>query len=162
MSADLPLSPEDVVDIVAILDNTPYDRIDIRSNRYSLTVARSGDGWVQTWKYPESPADAVLQSPDGGKPDAVSPLSTADAQYQGSVRAPLPGTFYRGPQPGAPAFIEVGSRVEIETVVGIIETMKLMTSVHAGVAGVVVAALVENAAMVDANDALFQVDSTPQ
>ena len=54
-----------------------------------------------------------------------------------AVRAPLPGTFYRAPRPGAAPFVEVGSRVSADTVVGIVETMKLMNSVHAGVAGTV-------------------------
>jgi acetyl-CoA carboxylase biotin carboxyl carrier protein len=54
-----------------------------------------------------------------------------------AVRAPLPGTFYRAPRPGAAPFVEAGSRVSAESVVGIVETMKLMNSVHAGVAGTV-------------------------
>jgi len=62
-----------------------------------------------------------------------------------AVRAPLPGTFYRAPRPGAAPFIEVGSRVGAETVVGIVETMKLMNSVTAGVDGTVAEICVANA-----------------
>jgi acetyl-CoA carboxylase biotin carboxyl carrier protein len=62
-----------------------------------------------------------------------------------AVRAPLPGTFYRAPRPGAEPFVEVGSRVSAETVVCIVETMKLMNSVHAGVDGVVAEICVGNA-----------------
>ena len=54
-----------------------------------------------------------------------------------AVRAPLPGTFYRAPRPGAAPFVEVGSRVGADTVVGIVETMKLFNSVTAGTAGTV-------------------------
>jgi acetyl-CoA carboxylase biotin carboxyl carrier protein len=54
-----------------------------------------------------------------------------------AVRAPLPGTFYRAPRPGAAPFVEAGSRVGADTVVGIVETMKLFTSVTAGTAGTV-------------------------
>jgi acetyl-CoA carboxylase biotin carboxyl carrier protein len=50
-------------------------------------------------------------------------------------RAPLMSTFHRAPMPGARAFVEVGTPVEAKTVVGIVETMTLMTSVHAGVPG---------------------------
>ncbi len=60
------------------------------------------------------------------------------------VRAPLPGTFYRAPRPGAEPFVQVGSRVGADTVVGIVETMKLMNSVTAGVAGVVAEICVGN------------------
>ena len=59
--------------------------------------------------------------------------------------APLPGTFYRAPRPGAAPFVEVGSRVSADTVIGIVETMKLMNSVHAGVDGTVAEFCVQNA-----------------
>jgi acetyl-CoA carboxylase biotin carboxyl carrier protein len=62
-----------------------------------------------------------------------------------AVRAPLPGTFYRAPRPGAAPFVEVGSRVDPDTVVGIMETMKLMNSVTAGVAGAVAEICLANA-----------------
>jgi acetyl-CoA carboxylase biotin carboxyl carrier protein len=62
-----------------------------------------------------------------------------------AVRAPLPGTFYRAPRPGAEPFVEVGSRVSADSVVGIVETMKLMNSVHAGVAGTVAEICLGNA-----------------
>ena len=62
---------------------------------------------------------------------------SAGARELVAVRAPLPGTFYRAPRPGAAPFVEVGSRVDPDTVVGIVETMKLMNSVSAGVAGTV-------------------------
>ena len=61
------------------------------------------------------------------------------------VRAPLPGTFYRAPRPGAAPFVEVGSRVDRDTVVGIVETMKLMNSVTAGVDGTVAEICLGNA-----------------
>ncbi len=62
-----------------------------------------------------------------------------------AVLAPLPGTFYRAPRPGAAPFVEVGSRVSADTVTGIVETMKLMNSVHAGVDGTVAEFCVQNA-----------------
>ena len=61
-----------------------------------------------------------------------------------AVVAPLPGTFYRAPRPGAPPFVDVGDAVGADTVVAIIETMKLMNSVHAGTPGRVARILVEN------------------
>jgi acetyl-CoA carboxylase biotin carboxyl carrier protein len=62
-----------------------------------------------------------------------------------AVRAPLPGTFYRAPRPGAPPFVEVGSQVSADTVIGIVETMKLMNSVPAGVVGTIAEICVANA-----------------
>ena len=73
------------------------------------------------------------------------------------VRAPLPGTFYRAPRPGAAPFAEVGSQVGADTVIGIVETMKLMNSVPAGVAGVVAEFCVANAEFAAQGAALLRI-----
>ena len=73
------------------------------------------------------------------------------------VRAPLPGTFYRAPRPGAAPFVEVGSPVSADTVIGIVETMKLMNSVPAGVAGVVAEFCVANAEFAAQGAALLRI-----
>jgi acetyl-CoA carboxylase biotin carboxyl carrier protein len=60
------------------------------------------------------------------------------------VAAPLPGTFYRAPRPGADPFVQLGDEVAPDTVVAIVETMKLMNSVHAGATGRVARICVDN------------------
>jgi acetyl-CoA carboxylase biotin carboxyl carrier protein len=77
-----------------------------------------------------------------------------------AVHPPLLGTFYRAPKPGAPPFVDVGSRVEEDTVVGIVETMKMMTPVHAGVRGTVVEFRTANGEFADAAAVLLLVDPT--
>ena len=82
----------------------------------------------------------------GGAAEAGGETSgAADGAELVAVAAPLPGTFYRAPRPGAAPFVDVGSRVSADTVIGIVETMKLMNSVHAGVAGTVAEFCVQNA-----------------
>jgi acetyl-CoA carboxylase biotin carboxyl carrier protein len=76
-----------------------------------------------------------------------------------AVRAPLPGTFYRAPRPGAEPFVEVGSRVSADTVVCIVETMKLMNSVHAGVDGVVAEICLGNAEFVANGATLMRIEA---
>ena len=76
-----------------------------------------------------------------------------------AVRAPLPGTFYRAPRPGAEAFVEVGSRVSADTVVCIVETMKLMNSVHAGVDGVVAEICLGNAEFAANGATLMRIEA---
>jgi acetyl-CoA carboxylase biotin carboxyl carrier protein len=71
------------------------------------------------------------------------------------VRAPMIGTFYRSPEPGARPFVLVGDHVSADTTVCIIEVMKLMNSIPAGAEGVVSHVLVEDAAPVDANTPLI-------
>jgi len=74
-----------------------------------------------------------------------------------AVRAPLPGTFYRAPRPGAAPFVEMGSRVGTDTVVGIVETMKLFNSVTAGAAGTVAEICLGNAEFADRGATLLRI-----
>jgi acetyl-CoA carboxylase biotin carboxyl carrier protein len=147
MSFDLPLTADDVAEIVAILDKTPYDRLDLRTSRFTLKILRSGDGFTQEISFAEDAPAAAIVAPD----------EKAAVEQGLVIRAPLPGTFYRAPQPGAAAFVEVGSAVEPDTVVAIVETMKLMTSVIAGCSGIVAEIVAENAKMVDADAVLMRV-----
>jgi acetyl-CoA carboxylase biotin carboxyl carrier protein len=78
-----------------------------------------------------------------------------------AVRAPLPGTFYRAPRPGAAPFVEVGSRVSADTVIGIVETMKLMNSVSAGVAGTVAEFCLANAEFAAHGATLMRIRADP-
>ena len=75
-----------------------------------------------------------------------------------AVVAPLPGTFYRAPRPGAPPFVEVGDAVGADTVVAIIETMKLMNSVPAGTPGRVARILVGNGDFAPLGATLLQIE----
>ena len=147
---DLPLSPDDVADIVSLLDGGGYDRLDIRTSRFRLRVNREGSGWTQDWDFSESDA-----------PAAVAAVADVIALPEGvtAVAAPLPGTFYHAPSPGAEPFVKVGDSVGPDTVVGIIETMKLMNPVHAGCSGVIAAILGENAAMVEKDAILMHVSA---
>jgi acetyl-CoA carboxylase biotin carboxyl carrier protein len=153
MKADDFLTPEDIAEIVAILDGSTYDRIDIRTSRFSLRVARAGDGWTQEWNW-DAPGSAPADSGAAAGGAAEEPVDDCGLE---AIRAPLPGTFYRAPQPGAPPFVQVGDVVERDTVVGIVETMKLMSPVHAGVNGEIAAILVENAAQVEGDAVLMRV-----
>ena len=147
MSVDLPLSPEDVAEIVAILDGGAYERLEIRTTRFTLKVARDGGGWTQEWDWAAPETKAAV----------VEAVAVEIGEGLVAVHPPLPGTFYRAPQPGALPFVEVGDTVGPETVVAIIETMKLMNPVHAGASGVVEAIPVDNAVLVDAGAVLMTI-----
>ena len=151
MSADLPLSPEDVAEIVAILEGSAYESLEVRTTRFTLRVARAeGEtgGWTQEWEWSAPQAEAVVV-------EAAVRIEIEEGLI--AVRPPLPGTFYRSPQPGAPPFVEIGSTVGPDTVVAIIETMKLMNPVHAGASGTIAAILIDNAAPVEAEAALMTI-----
>jgi acetyl-CoA carboxylase biotin carboxyl carrier protein len=73
------------------------------------------------------------------------------------IRSPMVGTFYRAPEPGAKPFVEPGKKVKPDSIVCIIEVMKLMNSVEAGVKGTVTHVLVENGAMVEPGQPLVAI-----
>lgn len=77
------------------------------------------------------------------------------------VRAPMVGTVYRAPAPGAAPFVEVGQAVSADTTVCIIEVMKLMNSIPAGATGVVSEILVANAAAVEYGEVLMVIEPGP-
>jgi acetyl-CoA carboxylase biotin carboxyl carrier protein len=77
------------------------------------------------------------------------------------IRAPMVGTFYRAPEPGAPPFVKIGQLVEPDSTVCIIEVMKLMNSIRAGARGVVVQVLVDDSATVETGAPLIVLDREP-
>ena len=159
-TSHLPFNPDDVEEIIAILDATPYQRLELSTSRFTLKIAREeGGGWTQEWDNTvASDEDAVkkdLTAGEIGAPDAVG----TDAESEGMflIRTPLPGTFYRAPKPGAPPFVEEGGQVAPDTVVAIVETMKVMNSIPAGVTGEVVTILPRNGELLHANAVLMHI-----
>ena len=171
------LTPEDVQDILSLLDALPVDEFDLRTERFRLTLRRAGDGrWTRSGTEPgqgapgeSAPEDAAPREsapearPAGEReppwPGAAAGESPPDARADGlaAVRSPLPGTFYRAPKPGAPPFVEVGSRVGADTVVGIIETMKMFNPIPAGLAGRVAAIELADAEFAEQDAVLMRI-----
>jgi len=98
-------------------------------------------------------AESVAAAP--AAPVAADP--TALAADEVLVTAPMLGMFYAAPQPGAPAFVTAGDAVQPDTVLGIVEVMKLMNNIEAGVVGTVVRVLVENESLVEYGQPLIVI-----
>ena len=85
--------------------------------------------------------------------------TTGEAETDGAhtINSPMLGTFYRAERPGAEPFVDIGTEVESDTIVCIIEVMKMMNSIPAGVAGTIVDVCPENAQLVEYGETLFRV-----
>jgi acetyl-CoA carboxylase biotin carboxyl carrier protein len=173
------LTPDDVRDIVRVLDSTTLDEFRVQTGDVDVLLRRHGSsaGWTAEALVTRAPrelpawgsdaADAGRPGQDGqvGQPGPAAESATESAAESAAAGAahlhrvipPLFGTFYRAPQPGAAPFLEVGSIVEAETVVGIVETMKMMNPVHAGVAGRVVRICLADAAFAEAGATLMLI-----
>ncbi len=162
------LTPEDIKALVATFDASDWGEMSVRIGDTTLELTRTG-------RPPEVSADRNSGSP---VPQPVAPPTFATPAPQASaaatpappvessstpsqsaainntadghtVRAPSLGLFWRSPQPGAPEFVFVGQEVDAEDTVGIVEVMKLMNHVKAGVSGTVVAIEPDNGQMVE-------------
>jgi len=96
-----------------------------------------------------------------GAPAAAPADASSLADDEVLVTAPMVGTFYASPQPGAPAFVSAGDRVQPGSVLGIVEVMKLMNNVEAGVRGTVARVLVENESLVEYGQPLMVIKRDP-
>ena len=168
------LTRKDIEEIMGLLEASRFDRLALEmdgvklelersGSRASTSSARSFDKLRMSGGSAESaraePVEARPTTPSPQPTLIPSPASTSPAPAEGlvEVKSPLLGIFYRAPKPGEPPFVEVGSRVEPDTVIGIIEVMKLMNSARAGVAGEVVEILGINGEMVEHGEALLLV-----
>lgn len=152
------LTGADVAEILRLLESSSFDELELEMNGVKLSLRRG------TATPRLTPAAADTPSP-AGSADAAAPGNTApvtparnpDSGEGELVTAPLLGTFYRAPRPGAPPFVEVGSEVEEDTVVAIIEVMKLMNTVRAGRRGRVTAVLAADGALVEYGQPLLRI-----
>lgn len=147
----MPLTDEDVRQILRIIDETPLDELHVETDGFVLHVRKGGRGDASSrtpssWRVREDASPSPPQ-PRTGTDDGVA-----------TITAPMLGTFYRAEAPGAKPFVEVGSKIEPNTIVCIIEVMKMMNSVPAGVSGTIAEVIAENAELVEYGQPLFRVE----
>ncbi|HXA76467.1 MAG TPA: biotin/lipoyl-containing protein [Candidatus Acidoferrales bacterium] len=145
------LTAKDVAEIMRLLEQSSFDNLSLEIDGVKLNLQRGSAAPV---RQPAAPASSLETQPVEPAPPRVKPPSEPGLA---EVASPLLGIFYRAPKPGEPPFVEVGSRIEEDTVIGIIEVMKLMNSVRAGVKGEVVEILAENAALVEYDQILMRL-----
>jgi acetyl-CoA carboxylase biotin carboxyl carrier protein len=134
----MPLNEDDIREILRLIDESDLEELRIESGDLSLHVLRGEAAAAE--------ARTASVDEDGA---ASGDLLT--------IAAPMLGTFYRASAPGAEPFVDVGARVEPDTVVCLIEVMKMMNSIPAGVGGTIVDVCAENAELVEHGAPLFQV-----
>jgi acetyl-CoA carboxylase biotin carboxyl carrier protein len=167
------LEHEDVEEILKLLDATPVREFELETQRFKIILRRgAGGNWTQECETRDA-ADRVAGGNDAGgkgaagsgafagvgagealvaKATVTSPdAATANIEGAGEARE------IRAPKPGAPPFVETGSVVGVESVVAIVETMKLMTSIYAGHSGRIAEILIDDGQFVAQNQLLMRV-----
>jgi acetyl-CoA carboxylase biotin carboxyl carrier protein len=146
----MPLSDDDIREILRIIDESDLTELRLETDSFSLHVVKGPGGQALAAPRPMAPP---TPAPKAAGPARAAPESNGAV----TIDAPMLGTFYRSEAPGAPPFVETGARVEPDTIVCIIEVMKMMNSIPAGVSGVVTDVLAENAELVEYGAPLFRV-----
>jgi acetyl-CoA carboxylase biotin carboxyl carrier protein len=147
------LTAAEVAEIMRLVEQSGFDELTLEMEGTKISLRRGGAA--------SAPIAAVATSsePAVPKPVSATPLAAAVSADPGlqDLPSPLLGTFYRAPKPGAPAFVEVGTQVEEDTIVGIIEVMKLMNTVRAGVRGTVAEILAADGALAEYGATLMRI-----
>ena len=151
----------DIKDIKAIIDLMKKNSItefELERQDSKIRLKRGSNGGAPVVQYdelapagtvPVLPPVAVASAPVGTPP--IPPTNEIE------VKSPMIGTFYRAPSPEAASYVEIGAEISPDSVVCIIEAMKVMNEIKAEVKGVITQVLVENAKPVEFGQPLFKV-----
>ena len=153
--AERNLTYEDLVQIVELIRTTSqFSEFRLKVGDIEVSLKRANGTARPVVQKATAPERSPEQVPVEKKAVSVS-------ENLHAVRSPMVGTFYRSPMPGEPPFVEIGQAVEPDTVLCIIEVMKLMNSIEAGVRGTVRETFVADGTAVDAGEVLMAIEPRP-
>jgi acetyl-CoA carboxylase biotin carboxyl carrier protein len=153
---------KDIKAIVDLMKKNSISEFELERQDFKIRLKRSPNGGVHVVPSEDAPAVAyanpvaTLPSPSAAPAVPAAAVATPTAPEQ-EIKSPMIGTFYRAPSPEAAPYVEVGSEVNPDTVVCIIEAMKVMNEIKAETKGVITQVLVENAKPVEFGQPLFKV-----
>jgi acetyl-CoA carboxylase biotin carboxyl carrier protein len=144
--------------LIELLEESGVSEIEIKEGEESVRISRHPTGTVHAYAAPAfaPPMPAAAPAAAAAGPAAV-PAAPAHSP-DNTVTAPMVGTFYAAPAPGAKPFVEIGSEVKQGDTLCIIEAMKMMNQIECDKAGRVVSILVKNGDPVEFGQALFVIE----
>ncbi len=158
------LSEDDVLHILKLIDESKFDYFQLEVGELKITVSKGDPIPIASAAQPAPASVAPSPAPAAAKPAPVASAPAAQAAKPVTVpegmlpiTAPLLGTFYVAPEPGAPPFVKVGQQITEDTTVGLIEVMKVFNSVRSTVKGTIVELVVQNGQFVEFGQTLFIV-----
>jgi acetyl-CoA carboxylase biotin carboxyl carrier protein len=153
-AGSMTLSYDEISEILKLIDESSCDEFVLETGDIKLVVRRRGAGGTGA-SIESANTTSIVPSPAAPIEPAPRPITARSGANV--VPAPMVGTFYRSPSPGAPPFVEVGSRVTKGDPICIIEVMKLFTTIHAEWSGTVTEIGAENASLVEYGQMLFVI-----
>lgn len=150
---------ERVRQLVEMMKTNDLNEISLKQGDQKIRLRRK-DEPTQIVMTPQA-APMAGAAPMAAPAPAAAPAAAAPAEAAddfASICSPMVGTFYAKPNPNAEAFVKVGDHVEPDTIVCVVEAMKMFNEIPAGMSGKIVSVLVKNEEAVDVNKPLFKVD----
>jgi len=150
---------KDIKAIVDLMKKNSISEFELEKQEFKIRLKRSSGSGVQNVIYDESPMIQAGYGPGGAvgisttQPAALPAVPSNEVE----IKSPMVGTVYRAPSPEAVHYVEIGAEVNPDTVVCIIEAMKVMNEIKAEVRGVITQILVENARPVEFGQPLFKI-----
>ena len=167
----MPLTHSDIAEIIRLVDQSTLDEFTVEVGDLTVEVRRKGAAATGASATPAPAAPAVspaLPAPAPSTPPvpaAPAPESAPAApgepilgEGQVAVRSPMVGTFYRRPSPDEPPYVDVGSEVEADAPLGLVEVMKLYTTIYAKTPGRIARVCANDAELVEYDQILFIID----
>ena len=152
------LTDDDVLEILKLFEQSKFDFLQLEQGERKITVSKSGYVSARAEASPAAPV--ATEASAAAASAALQPVAaarTAPAEGLLPVAAPMVGKFYAAPSPSEAAFVTVGAKVAAGATVGLIEVMKVFTSIKTETAGVIERILVSNGDLVEFGQTLFWI-----
>jgi len=140
--------------LIELMETHDLSEIDLQQGGEKVRLRRGGEMMAPTPMRMPAPATAPVAA------NASAAAGSVDGPHIVSIKAPMVGTFYNRPNPQAETFVKVGQRISADTVVCIIEAMKVFNEIPAEISGQVVAVMIDTEQAVDFGRVLFKVDTS--
>jgi acetyl-CoA carboxylase biotin carboxyl carrier protein len=148
---------EEIKTIVKMMAENDLTEFKIEAEEYNLCIKRGRDKTQVITTAPAPAAVAAAVAPAAAPAPAAAAEKAAPAP-ENTINSPIVGTFYTSPSPDAKPFVKVGDKVDPETVVCIVEAMKVMNEIKAEKSGVIKEVLVDNSTPVEFGQPLFVIE----
>lgn len=150
---------KDIKAIIDLMKKNSVSEFELEKQDFKIRLKRGPNGGGPVVQYEDSPVVYANPTPAVLPVAGVAPVApvAAVAINEAEIKSPMIGTFYRSPSPESASYVEIGAEVNPETVVCIIEAMKVMNEIKAEVKGIITQVLVENAKPVEFGQPLFKI-----
>ena len=149
---------KDIKAIVDLMKKNSISEFELEKQDFKIRLKRAPNGTSASLPFEDSHF-ATPQIPQAGHVTSIPPVTAAASPGMSDleIKSPMVGTFYRAPSPESASYVEIGSEVNPDMVVCIIEAMKVMNEIKAEAKGIITQALVENAKPVEFGQPLFKI-----